>query len=235
MGARARRWFLVWGILFAVFVVRGLLPWLIVWMALPGAGTHRGVHRRLLQRPRACTRRWSPPPRSCSWAAASSWCCSSSTGSSWSRKQFGLAGEKFFASQGVWFFAVAAVFLALTVWFSLRIGSMVAFSAVIGSTRVLHHPRLQGERGSAGEAAADRRALGHEQDPVPGDHRHDLLHRRRAGCLRLHPVGARSSSSATAWARSSCARSPWATSSASSGCASSRTGRCTPSSSSGPS
>jgi hypothetical protein len=49
-------------------------------------------------------------------------------------KQFGLAGEKFFASQGAWFFAVAAVFLALTVWFALRVGSMVAFSAVIGST-----------------------------------------------------------------------------------------------------
>jgi hypothetical protein len=49
-------------------------------------------------------------------------------------KQFGLAGEKFFAAKGAWFFAVAAVFLALTVWFSLRIGGMVAFSAVIGST-----------------------------------------------------------------------------------------------------
>ncbi len=30
MQKKARRWFLVWGILFAVFVVRGLLPWLIV-------------------------------------------------------------------------------------------------------------------------------------------------------------------------------------------------------------
>ena len=38
MGAKARRWFLLWGILFAVFVVRGLLPWVIVWLALPGLG-----------------------------------------------------------------------------------------------------------------------------------------------------------------------------------------------------
>ena len=54
MGARARRWFLVWGILFAVFVVRGLLPWLIVWLALPGSGAHRGLRRRVFQRsPRA--------------------------------------------------------------------------------------------------------------------------------------------------------------------------------------
>jgi hypothetical protein len=30
MKEKARRWFLVWGILIAVFLIRGLLPWLIV-------------------------------------------------------------------------------------------------------------------------------------------------------------------------------------------------------------
>ncbi len=38
MGSRARKWFLLWGLLFAVFVVRGLLPWLIVYLANPGLG-----------------------------------------------------------------------------------------------------------------------------------------------------------------------------------------------------
>ncbi len=38
MGQKARRWFLWWGILFAVVFVRGLLPWLIVWASLPGLG-----------------------------------------------------------------------------------------------------------------------------------------------------------------------------------------------------
>src|SRR5262245_22985757 len=38
MKERARRWFLLWGILIAVFLVRGLLPWLIVWLTLPGLG-----------------------------------------------------------------------------------------------------------------------------------------------------------------------------------------------------
>ena len=37
MGERARRWFLLWGILIAVFLVRGLLPWLIVWAAAGGS------------------------------------------------------------------------------------------------------------------------------------------------------------------------------------------------------
>ena len=36
MSERARKWFLLWGILTAVFLVRGLLPLLIVWLAAPG-------------------------------------------------------------------------------------------------------------------------------------------------------------------------------------------------------
>src|SRR3989338_10534859 len=31
MGAKARRWFLTWGIFIAVFLVRGLLPFFIIW------------------------------------------------------------------------------------------------------------------------------------------------------------------------------------------------------------
>jgi len=38
MKPKYRRWFLVWGILFAVFVVRGLLPWAIVWATAPELG-----------------------------------------------------------------------------------------------------------------------------------------------------------------------------------------------------
>ena len=38
MSQKARRWFLLWGFLFAVVVVRGLLPLLIVWIANPQLG-----------------------------------------------------------------------------------------------------------------------------------------------------------------------------------------------------
>src|SRR3954471_728533 len=38
MGQRARRWFLLWGVLVAIFLVRGLLPWLIIWAAAPELG-----------------------------------------------------------------------------------------------------------------------------------------------------------------------------------------------------
>ncbi|MGB8308561.1 MAG: DUF475 domain-containing protein, partial [Methanoregula sp.] len=38
MSQKARRWFLIWGLLFAVFVIRGGLPWLIVWAGVPSLG-----------------------------------------------------------------------------------------------------------------------------------------------------------------------------------------------------
>ena len=31
VGIKMRKWFLRWGLIFAVFVIRGLLPWAIVW------------------------------------------------------------------------------------------------------------------------------------------------------------------------------------------------------------
>ena len=38
MSMRARRWFLSWGMIFAVFAIRGGLPWLIVWSSHPSLG-----------------------------------------------------------------------------------------------------------------------------------------------------------------------------------------------------
>jgi hypothetical protein len=38
MSERARKWFLLWGILIAVFIVRGLLPTIIVWISSPSLG-----------------------------------------------------------------------------------------------------------------------------------------------------------------------------------------------------
>jgi len=38
MSAKWRRIFLIWGLFFAVFVVRGVLPFLIVWITVPGIG-----------------------------------------------------------------------------------------------------------------------------------------------------------------------------------------------------
>src|SRR3989338_6033234 len=36
VGPKAKKWFLTWGMFYSVFLVRGLLPLLIVWVAIPG-------------------------------------------------------------------------------------------------------------------------------------------------------------------------------------------------------
>jgi uncharacterized protein len=133
MGKKARRWFLTWGIILAVFVVRGLLPWLIVLLAVPSLGPFGALTAAFSSDPLVIEAVQSAAPVLLMGGGVFlvmlflHWLFLEP-------KHFGLAGERFFLSQGAWFFAVAAVFLALTVWFALRAGTMVAFAAVIGST-----------------------------------------------------------------------------------------------------
>ena len=133
MGAKARRWFLLWGMLFAVFIVRGLLPWIIVWLAVPQLGPIGSL-----------TAAFSSDPLVHQAVEKASPVLFMGGGVflvllfiHWlfiEPKNFGLPGEKFISRHGVWFYAVASVFLALTVWFTLSTDSLVSFAAVIGST-----------------------------------------------------------------------------------------------------
>jgi hypothetical protein len=133
MGARARRWFLFWGILFAVFVIRGLLPWLIVWLATPGLGPIS-----------AFTAAFSSNPSVLAAVEASAPMLLMAGGVflvflffHWlflEPKNYGLIGEKFFHSQGVWFYAVVSILLAAIVWSALNINPFLGFAAVVGST-----------------------------------------------------------------------------------------------------
>ena len=53
----ARRWFLLWGLLIAVFIVRGVLPWLIVWMSTPSLGPLEALTATFSSDPAVITRR----------------------------------------------------------------------------------------------------------------------------------------------------------------------------------
>ena len=147
MSERAQRWFLVWGLLFAVVAVRGLLPWLIVWISTPSLGPVG-----------AFTATLSGNPLALAAIAQSSPVLLMGGGTflvflffHWlflEDKNFGLAGERFFATKGVWFFAVVSVILTALVWLSLGHNTMVAFGAVIGSTAffVVHGFRQNAEQ-----------------------------------------------------------------------------------------
>jgi uncharacterized protein len=133
MSQRARRWFLIYGFFFAVFVVRGLLPLVIIWLANPDLGIMG-----------ALTATFSNDPKVAESIEQSSPLLLLGGGVfllflffNWlflEPKNYGLKGERFIHSQGVWFFAIVSILLTVIVWFALQINPMLAFSAVVGST-----------------------------------------------------------------------------------------------------
>ncbi|MCX6800284.1 MAG: DUF475 domain-containing protein [Candidatus Falkowbacteria bacterium] len=133
MNKKARQWFLVWGLFFAVIVVRGLLPWLIVWVASPDLGFFG-----------AMTATFSNDPKVLEAVERSAPILLIGGGTflvflflHWlflEPKNYGLVGEKYFHTKGVWFFAIVSVFLAGIVWLALKENPLMAFGAVIGST-----------------------------------------------------------------------------------------------------
>jgi len=133
MQQKARKWFLFWGLLFAVFIMRGLLPWAIVWAAVPALGPIGAL---------TATFSGDPAVHAAVEAAAPILLVGGGTFLlflffHWlfvEPKNFGLRGERFFQKQSVWFFAVVSVLLAGIVWNSLQIDPMMAFGAVVGST-----------------------------------------------------------------------------------------------------
>lgn len=133
MGKKAQRWFLLWGMLIAVFLVRGLLPFLIVWATIPSLGPLGTI-----------TATFSSDPKVIAAIEHSAPLLLIGGGTfliflffHWlfmEPKHYGLLGERFFHSQGVWFYAVVSVILVTIVWFALKADPFMAFSAVVGST-----------------------------------------------------------------------------------------------------
>lgn len=133
MSKKARRWFLTYGFFFAVFVVRGLLPFLIIWAATPSLGPIEvlGVSISGSEAAKEAIEHTAPLLLLgggvfliflfFNWLFLEP-------------KNFGLRGEKFFQGQGAWFFAIVSVLLAVIVYLALKVDDMLAFSAVIGST-----------------------------------------------------------------------------------------------------
>ncbi|HWQ60162.1 MAG TPA: DUF475 domain-containing protein [Candidatus Fimivivens sp.] len=134
MGKKSRRFFLTWGIFLAVFVVRGLLPWLIVWATVPSLGFLGSFTATFSNDPTVAHAIESSAPILLigggifmiflffHWLFLED-------------KEYGLAAiEPFFSRQGAWFYATVSVILAAVVWFALKQSPLLGFGAVIGST-----------------------------------------------------------------------------------------------------
>lgn len=134
MSSKAKKWFLTWGIFFSVFLVRGLLPFLILFIAAPQLGVMGTL-----------TAAFSNDPHVAETVKASSHILLIAGGVfliflffHWlflEPKNFGLKGEKFFQAQGAWFYAIVSIFLMAVVWYAFKSQEpLLEFGAVIGST-----------------------------------------------------------------------------------------------------
>jgi uncharacterized protein len=133
MGEKARRWFLFWGVIFAVFVVRGILPWMIIWASSPALGPVGALMST-----------FSSDPAVIEIIESSSPILLIGGGTflvflffHWlflEPKHYGLRGECFVSSKGIWFYSVISVLLTVMVWQALERNPIMALGAVAGST-----------------------------------------------------------------------------------------------------
>jgi len=133
MGQKARRWFLVWGLLIAVFVVRGLLPWLIVFVLNPQLGLVGALTATFSEDPMVLHSIEMSKPillvgggifmvfLFLHWLFLEP-------------KYYGFRGEKTIEKNGIWFFAIVSILLSALVWLALEKNPLMALGATIGSS-----------------------------------------------------------------------------------------------------
>lgn len=158
MGKKGRKWFLLYGFFFAVFVVRGLLPWAIIWATVPSLGPIGALTAAFSNDPSVHTAIELASPILLlgggiflvflffHWLFLET-------------KNFGLKHERFFQKNGVWFFAIVSVLLAVVVWNAIKINPMLAFAAVVGSTAffITHGFKENAEKGEKALLSSDNK------------------------------------------------------------------------------
>lgn len=129
----ARRWFLTWGLVIAVFVVRGILPWLIIWLSSPALGPLG-----------ALTATFSGDSTAADAIAQSAPYLLTAGGIfmfflflNWlmtEEKNCIIPGEKFCSKHGKpWFYSAAAIVLLIVCAIVMQINPWLGLAAVAGS------------------------------------------------------------------------------------------------------
>lgn len=128
-----RKFFLLWGMLIAVFVVRGVLPFLIVWLVNPA-----------LSLGQVWSFVFSNDPQITQYVEKSKGILLVGGGIyllliflSWlflEEKKYAFLVEHFIHKRSAWFYAFSSLTVTLIVWAALKIDPVLAFAASIGST-----------------------------------------------------------------------------------------------------
>jgi hypothetical protein len=126
-----RKIFLFWGIIFAVFIVRGLLPFVIVWMTDPSLSLFQVVSAAFSSDETVAKSLEASKPLlllgggSYLFLIFVSWLFLE-------EKKYAFWIEKFIHKQGVWFYAIASIFTVLMVYFSIKVNPILALAGTIG-------------------------------------------------------------------------------------------------------
>lgn len=128
-----RKFFLFWGLLIAVFAVRGILPFLIVWLANPAFSFWQVL--TFVFHPTPEIEQYVERSQALLLLAGGVYLFMVFLG--WlflEEKKYAFFVEHFIHKQSVWFYAFASLFFTVVVYFSIKINPILALSAAIGST-----------------------------------------------------------------------------------------------------
>jgi len=127
-----RKLFLTFGLIFAVVLVRGVLPFIIIWLANPAFSFAQVVGFV-----------FHPTPEVSVYVEKSQALLLLAGGVylflvflSWlftEEKKYAFLVEEFIHKQSIWFYAVASLFFTFVVYFSVKVNAILALSAAIGS------------------------------------------------------------------------------------------------------
>jgi len=131
MPDKFRKIFLFWGIIFAVFVVRGLLPFAIVWLTDPSLSIVQVFSAAFSNNDMVKNSLETSKPLlllgggSYLFLVFLAWLFLE-------EKKYAFWVEGFIHKQGVWFYAIASLFTTVIVYFTLQINPILALAATIG-------------------------------------------------------------------------------------------------------
>ncbi len=134
MADRFRRFFLIWGMLIAVFLLRGVLPFLIVWMANPQLSFVELFQFTFSADSKQIE---SSLAESKGYLLLGGGMYLFLVFLSWlflEEKKYTFLVEHFIHRHSVWFYAITSIFFTVIVYISLKFDPFLAFAASIGTT-----------------------------------------------------------------------------------------------------
>ena len=133
MPEKYRKIFMFWGILLAVFVVRGLLPLIIVWIANPGLSIAQTIAFVFHNNPDIAQSVEHSKP----YLLLGGGVYLFFVFLNWlflEEKKYAFLVESFIHRQGFWFYSIASVFLTMLVYYAIKQTPFLALSAAIGAS-----------------------------------------------------------------------------------------------------